>query len=128
MNLLLDTHVFLWYIAGDNRLPKSFEEEISDPDNLVYLSVASNWEIMIKYGLGKLTLPESPETYIPKYRKLHRIESLPVTESSLDHLNSLPSLHRDPFDRVIISQALSEDLTIVTVDREILRYKVPVLN
>ena len=128
MNLLLDTHVFLWYIAGDNRLPKSFEEEISDPDNLVYLSVASNWEIIIKYGLGKLPLPESPETYIPKYRKLHRIESLPVTESTLDHLSSLPSLHRDPFDRVIISQALSEDLTIVTVDREILRYKAPVLN
>lgn len=128
MKLLLDTHVFLWYISGDERLPKSFEEAISNPDNTVYLSVASNWEIMIKYGLGKLPLPESPETYIPKYRELHRIESLPVTESSLHHLISLPDLHRDPFDRLIISQALSEDLTVVTVDREILRYNTSVLN
>lgn len=96
MLLLLDTHVFLWFITGDSRLAVSFHEAILRSENRVYLSAASYWEIIIKYNLGKLPLPESPEEFIPHQRELHGIESLAVTESSLKYLASLPNKHRDP--------------------------------
>ncbi|MGB7207217.1 MAG: type II toxin-antitoxin system VapC family toxin [Pyrinomonadaceae bacterium] len=128
MLLLLDTHIFLWLISGDSRLSSSFREAIVDAENVVYLSAASVWEIMIKYKIGKLPLPESPELYIKHQRELHRITSLPVTEASLYHLNRLPDLHRDPFDRCLISQALGNNLTLVTIDQEIMKYDVPFLK
>ncbi|MBA2737933.1 MAG: type II toxin-antitoxin system VapC family toxin [Pyrinomonadaceae bacterium] len=128
MNLLLDTHIFLWFISGDARLPILFQKEIQEPGNNVFLSVASIWEIIIKYNLGKLPLPQSPEIYIPRRWRIHRIKSLPITEASLKNLVSLPDLHRDPFDRILISQALSGNLTIVTVDPAIKNYSVPVLK
>ena len=128
MNLLLDTHIFLWFISGDARLPILFRDEIQEPGNSVFLSVASLWEIIIKYNLGKLPLPQSPEIYIPRQRQIHRIKSLPINETSLKNLVSLPDLHRDPFDRVLISQALSDNLIIVTVDRTFKNYSVPFLK
>ena len=128
MKLLLDTHIFLWFISGDSRLPILFRNEIQDPNNSVFLSVASLWEIIIKYKIGKLPLPQSPEIYIPRERQKHQIRSLPISESSLKHLVSLPALHRDPFDRLLISQTLSSNLTIVTIDQEILNYNVPFLK
>lgn len=128
MNLLLDTHIFLWFISADSRLPVLFQTAVREPKNTVFLSVASLWEIIIKYNLGKLPLPQSPEIYIPRQRIIHKIKSLPLNESSLKHLITLPDLHRDPFDRVLISQALNNNLTIVTIDREILNYSVPFLK
>ena len=128
MNLLLDTHIFLWFISADSRLPVTFQTAIREPRNAVFLSVASLWEIIIKYNLGKLPLLQSPEIYIPRQRIIHKIKSLPLNESSLKHLITLPDLHRDPFDRVLISQALNNNLTIVTIDREILNYSVPFLK
>jgi PIN domain nuclease of toxin-antitoxin system len=124
MRLLLDTHIFLWLITGDSRLPGTFKNSIVDRDNDVYLSAASIWEIVVKYQLGKLPLPEPPETYIPKEREMHQILSLPITESDLIHLPSLPSIHRDPFDRIMICQALGNDLTMVTVDPIVKSYNV----
>ena len=128
MLLLLDTHVFLWLITGDSRFPSRFYDAFVDPENKVYLSAASLWEITIKYDLGKLPLPEPPETYVPRQRKLHRIESLAITETGLTNLASLPNLHRDPFDRCLISQALGHGMTIVTTDQEIIKYSVPILK
>ncbi len=128
MKLLLDTHVFLWFISGDARLSALFRGAIQDPNNAAFLSVASVWETIIKYKLGKLPLPQSPEIYIPRQRQIHRIKSLPVGESSLKYLASLPDLHRDPFDRLLISQTLAHNLTIATVDAEILKYNVPYLK
>ncbi|MGI8638917.1 MAG: type II toxin-antitoxin system VapC family toxin [Pyrinomonadaceae bacterium] len=128
MKLLLDTHIFLWLISGDARLPILFRDVIREPINTVYLSTASLWEIIIKYQLGKLPLPQSPEIYIPRQRLNHQIKSLAVSESSLKYLVSLPNLHRDPFDRVLISQALGNNLIIITVDPEILNYNVPFLK
>ena len=128
MKLLLDTHIFLWFISGDLRLPILFRNEIQDPNNAVFLSVASLWEIIIKYKIGKLPLPQSPEIYIPRERQRHQIKSLAINESSFKHLVSLPNLHRDPFDRLLISQTLSEGLTIVTVDHEILNYNITYLK
>lgn len=128
MKLLLDTHVFLWFISADSRLPILFQSAVREPQNTIYLSVASLWEIIIKYNLGKLPLPQSPEIYIPRQRQIHQIKSLPISESSLKNLISLPNLHRDPFDRVLISQALSHNLTIITLDQTIKSYSAPFLK
>ena len=127
MNLLLDTHIFLWFISGDARLSSSLGQTIRNPGNDVYLSVVSIWEVIIKHGLGKLPLPEPPEVYLPKQRTLHLIQSLPVDEDSVSQLSKLPLLHRDPFDRMLICQALQYDLTIATVDSAIRAYPVPVV-
>ena len=127
MNLLLDTHIFLWFISGDARLLGSLGQIIRNPENNVYLSVVSIWEVIIKHGLGKLSLPEPPEVYLPRQRRLHLIQSLPVDEDSVSQLSKLPLLHRDPFDRMLICQALQYDLTIATVDDAIRAYPVPVI-
>jgi PIN domain nuclease of toxin-antitoxin system len=91
------------------------------------LSVVSVWEASIKYHLGKLPLPEPPETYLPEQRRLHLISSLLLEESDLKPLGSLPPLHRDPFDRVLICQAIANGLTLVTVDTAIQAYPVSLL-
>jgi PIN domain nuclease of toxin-antitoxin system len=127
MKLLLDTHIFLWYISGDNKLPTFMRDTIRDPDNDVYLSVASVWEAIVKYQLGKLPLPEPPAAYLPQQRELHHIPSLSLDEASVAWLETLPSLHRDPFDRMLICQALQYRLVIATVDTAIRDYPVAVL-
>ena len=124
MRILLDTHIFLWFISGDTQLSKDVRDAIRDPDNEVYLSAISVWEILVKYQLGKLPLPEHPETYLPKQRDLHQILSLALDESSVAQLAKLPPLHRDPFDRMIVCQALQNDLTIATVDAAVRAYPV----
>ena len=124
MKMLLDTHVFLWFIDGDPRLKRSVVAQIRDPDNAVVLSVVSIWEIIVKHGLGKLPLPAPPEIYVPEQRERHRIGSLMLDENSVKRLAWLPSLHRDPFDRMLICQAKAHDLTLVTVDPAIRAYPV----
>ena len=116
MRLLLDTHVFLWYISGDNRLGGSIRDAISDPKNDVYLSVISVWESIIKHQIGKLQLPRPPEEYLPAQRARHLVSSLELDEASVANLASLPPIHRDPFDRMLVCQAIQHNLTIVTVD------------
>jgi len=123
MKLLLDTHIFLWFISGSPQLSATFRDTIQNPNNDVYLSVVSLWECIIKYQLGKLLLPESPEIYLPKQRKRHQIDSLAVDEASVVQLINLPSLHRDPFDRLLICQALQHNLTIVTADAAVMAYQ-----
>jgi PIN domain nuclease of toxin-antitoxin system len=127
MRLLLDTHVFLWYISADPRLPVAYRDAIRDPANEAYLSVASVWEAVIKYAVGKLPLPEPPAEYLPRQREAHAIATLPIEEATLAHLAGLPALHRDPFDRILIAQALRHDLTMVTVDDAVRAYAVPLL-
>jgi PIN domain nuclease of toxin-antitoxin system len=127
MRLLLDTHVFLWYITADPKLPTTFRTNIQDPANEVYLSVASVWEAVIKYGLGKLPLPGPPADYLPQQRNIHSIASLPIDEGTMGHLARLPALHRDPFDRLLIAQALQHGLTVATTDPEIATYTVRLL-
>lgn len=124
MNLLLDTHVFLWYISKDDRLSPEMERAIRESHNRVFLSAVSLWECLVKHQLGKLTLPDSPETYLPLQRRRHAITSLPVDEASVRHLTKLPMLHRDPFDRMLISQAIEHGLTLVTEDRVIQQYPI----
>jgi PIN domain nuclease of toxin-antitoxin system len=128
MRLLLDTHVFLWYISADPGLPAPFRDAIRDPAHEAYLSVASVWEAVIKHALGKLPLPEAPAEYLPRQRDAHRIRSLPLEEGALPHLAALPPLHRDPFDRILVAQALQHGLTLVTVDDAVRAYPVPLLS
>jgi len=85
------------------------------------------WEAVIKYSLGKLPLPEAPAEYLPRQREAHRIATLPVEEAALMHLARLPPLHRDPFDRILIAQALQHGLTLVTVDGAVGAYPVLLL-
>ncbi len=127
MKVLLDTHIFLWFISGDTRLSTSIRDKIRDLDNEVYLSAVSVWEATVKYQLGKLPLPEHPATYLPRQRELHRITSLALDEDSVAQLAKLPPLHRDPFDRMLICQALQNELTIATVDSAVRAYPVSVL-
>ncbi|MDG2992196.1 type II toxin-antitoxin system VapC family toxin [Candidatus Synechococcus calcipolaris G9] len=127
MKILLDTHIFLWFISGDTQLSTDVRDVIRDPDNEVYLSAVSVWEAIVKYQLGKLPLPEHPETYLPKQRDLHQIASLTLDEGSVTQLAKLPPLHRDPFDRMLICQALQNSLTIATVDTAVRTYSVSVM-
>lgn len=128
MKLLLDTHIFLWFITADARLSSFLCNAIREPKNEAYLSVVSLWEIMIKYNLGRLPLPQTPEIYIPNERRRHQIKSLSLHENAIRELANLPALHRDPFDRILICQALANNLTIVTVDARVLNYNVPHLK
>lgn len=126
MKLLLDTHVFLWYVAGDRRVPDAWRREIGDSDN-VFLSAVSVWETTIKASLGKLALPKPACTYLYQQRIHHGIEFLAVDERAFSSLEQLPPLHADPFDRMLVAQAFHHDLTLVTVDAAVLAYGVKTL-
>lgn len=128
MKLLLDTHIFLWLISGDAKLSDAARALIANPNNEVFLSVVSVWEAVIKYQLGKLPLPQAPEIYLPMQRHNHQIASLKIDEATIEFLPNLSALHRDPFDRILICQALQHGLTIVTVDAAITNYAVPTTN
>lgn len=128
MRLLLDTHVFLWFISGDKRLADTMRDSIRDLNNEVYLSVVSLWEAIVKHQLGRLPLPQPPEIYLPTQRERHQISSLSLDEAGVSQLANLPPIHRDPFDRMLICQAMQHGLTIVTVDDLIGKYSVPVLS
>ena len=127
VTLLLDTCTFLWLVADDPRLPLHTRTECRSPGNLVYLSALSALETAIKYRLGRLALPEPPERFITRARERLRIEPLPYDERDAAHDAVLPSHHRDPFDRGLVSQAILRGMTIVTPDADIAKYPAPVL-
>jgi PIN domain nuclease of toxin-antitoxin system len=124
MKILLDTCEFLWLVSGDAKLSAPVAAAIQDPRNEVFLSPVSFWEISIKYSLGKLSLPASPAEYIPLQREQHLITPLPLDEASVARLSGLPPLHRDPFDRMLVCQALAHGLVIATSDHLIRQYPV----
>jgi len=122
MNVLLDTCTFLWALSDVPRLPPRVAALVRDPDNQVFLSAASAWEIAVKVAAGRLTLPERPDRYIPAMRVQRGITALPIDEESAFHASRLPSLHRDPFDRLLVSQAIVHGLTILTPDPIVSQY------
>lgn len=127
MRLLLDTCTFLWIVADAPELSDAGREAFADPGNEVHLSAVSAWEIAVKFALGRLALPDDPASYVPKQRERHVIRALPLEESAVLSLPRLPALHRDPFDRILVCQAIVGGLTIVTPDRDIRQYPVPTL-
>ena len=124
MKLLLDSHIFLRYILGDQKLKSRHRSIITEQNNEAFLSIACLWEICVKQDIGKLTLPRLAAEYVPLERKLHNIILLNLDEKGFGHLHLLPSLHGDPFDRMLICQALEHDMIIVTDDKLIKRYPV----
>src|SRR5207244_11559454 len=114
--------------TADPHFPPQWRDRIRDPGNNSFLSVASFSEAMLKYYIGKLPLPHPPEHYLPIQRVQHQIASLPLDEASVCHLATLPSVHRDPFDRMLVCQALEHGLTVVTVDPVFRAYPVPILS
>jgi len=124
VNFLLDTCTFLWIVADSPELSDTARRLFADPDNDVYLSVASAWEIILKHKLGKLPLPEPPHDFVRNWRIKHNIESLSLDESAVLQLSRLPEYHRDPFDRIIICQAIANGLVILTPDVHISKYPI----
>ncbi len=127
MKLLMDTCAFLWLADGSTELSAVAAEAFLDEDNDLYLSTASTWEIAIKYSLGKLQLSKRPEIFVPHYRLRSGIESLPVEEEEALYVEKLPHLHGDPFDRLLVAQAVVHGMTIVTSDPKIEQYAVRTL-
>lgn len=123
MNLLLDTHVFLWWIDGD-PIPTPAFEAIRNPQNTVWFSAASAWEMTIKASLGKLSLPDRTARFVELHRQKNKFGWLPIEPSALDILQDLPFHHRDPFDRLLIAQAISLGYTLVSADGEFEQYGV----
>jgi PIN domain nuclease of toxin-antitoxin system len=122
MKLLLDTCTFLWALSGTPALPPRVAEMFRAPEHEVFLSAASAWEIALKYAQGRLTLPEPPERYVPTHRDARGILSLAIDEECALHATRLPVLHRDPFDRMLVSQAIVHGMTILTPDQLITQY------
>jgi PIN domain nuclease of toxin-antitoxin system len=122
MKLLLDTCTFLWIVGGARELPARAADVYCAPDNEVYLSTISAWEIAVKHSNGRLALPEAPQQLVPVERHRRGIAALPFDEESALHVSRLPVLHRDPFDRMLVSQAIVHGLTILTPDHLIAQY------
>jgi PIN domain nuclease of toxin-antitoxin system len=126
VKLLLDTCTFLW-LAGGQSLSPAAAAAVRDPVNDVYLSAVSVWEIVTKHRAGRLPLPEPPGTLIPAERRLRGVTALAFDEASALFALKLPPLHRDPFDRMLIAQAIASSLAIVTPDPAIAQYPVRVV-
>lgn len=124
MKLLLDTCAFLWWSLGSARIPKEVHGLVADPAKDVYVSAVTAWEIAVKHGRGKLPLRRRPDIFVPEERRRHGFKSLPIDEASTLQLRRLPPLHKDPFDRLLICQAIEHGMTLVTPDRLISQYPV----
>ena len=124
MRLLLDTATFIWTAEGHTKLSVAARSLIADASNELFLSGASAWEIAIKHELGRLDLRMPPDEYVWQQRQLHRIESLSIDEAAALQSAKLPNVHRDPFDRILISQAILGGMAIVTPDRLIRMYPI----
>lgn len=124
MKLLLDTAPFLWLAIGSERLSGVAAKLILDPDNRVFLSSVSTWEMAVKVRLGKLHLPDRLDRLVPEIRDAYDIDTLALDEEATLQLDRLPDLHRDPFDRMLLCQSIAHGLTVVTPDASMRDYPV----
>lgn len=128
MKYLLDTHVFLWWLLDAKKLSTKINNIIKDPENELYFSAISSWEICIKIQLNKLVLPDNPIYYIPKKIKEHNILELEVNHNHVLHLLLVPLIHKDPFDRVLVAQAISEEMILLSCDQMLKKYPIKVIS
>lgn len=126
MRLLVDTHVFLWLVQQE-PLPAGVLVQLEDPANQLYVSLVTPWEMQVKVGVGKLKLADSVRLIFETQLAASSMTLLPITLDHIDAMSRLPDHHRDPFDRLLVAQALHEGLTIVTGDEAIARYAAPTL-
>lgn len=127
MKLLLDTHAFIWWDSDPARLPPQVLALCQDPRNMLLLSVVSVWEMQIKLQLGKLRLALPLREIVEAQRQMNNVEILPITLEHVLALENLPVHHRDPFDRLLIAQAVVEEVALVSADPNIARYAVQVV-
>lgn len=127
MRVLLDTHAFLWWIGDDPRLSEQAREVFSDGDNDLVFSAASGWEIAIKARLGRLHVPGDLNTYLFRQLTENYTSVLPVHLSHALRVHALPDHHRDPFDRLLVAQAIVEEIPLLSADPRIARYPVEVV-
>jgi PIN domain nuclease of toxin-antitoxin system len=128
VRLLLDTHVWLWWMLDSPRLSDATRRLVLDPEATIYFSAASAWEIAIKYELGKLALPAPPSTYIPTRAEGGEFRTIDIR---LDHalaVGDLPRHHDDPFDRLLLAQCIVEGFRFVTADRRLSMYDVDLIT
>jgi PIN domain nuclease of toxin-antitoxin system len=124
MTYLLDTHMLLWFTMGDRKLSRKAKSILRDESNTILLSAASVWEMAIKISLGKLILSMPLKEYLREHVQGNNITILDIAVTHLLHTGMLPFIHRDPFDRLIISQAIIEDIPIITADQHFKKYPV----
>jgi PIN domain nuclease of toxin-antitoxin system len=122
VRLLLDTCTFLWAVSDPDRLPARVAELMLAPDNEAFVSAASAWEIAIKAGTGRLSIRGAADRFVREHREIAGFAPLPIDEESALHVSRLPALHRDPFDRILVSQAIVHGLTILTPDPLVTQY------
>jgi len=127
MNLLLDTHTFVWWRDNPKKLSSNTIAAISSMENAVFLSVVIAWELQIKIALNKILLKESLQSSFESEQKINGFRILPVTLPHTMYLSNLPLHHKDPFDRLLIAQAITENMTVLTSDRKFSAYEVSVL-
>ena len=127
MKYLLDTHAFLWFVTADKRLSRKAESIIKDHNSEIYFSAASAWEMSIKIRLGRLTIEEGLEPFIIKQLAENHFHALSISIIHSLYTSKLPEIHKDPFDRMIIAQSQAEDMRLITRDKNIKKYKVPVV-
>jgi PIN domain nuclease of toxin-antitoxin system len=120
MKLLLDTHILIWWLSEASRLSQTEIDLITDSDNFIFVSAATAWEIAVKKMIGKLEAPDD----LPAALAINNFLELPITIEHSQKLYQLPSHHNDPFDRIMIAQAISEDLTFMTRDTQISLYDI----
>ncbi len=123
MKLLLDTHVLIWWLSDARRLSQAEIDLITDSDNLIFVSAATAWEIAVKKMIGKL---ESPDD-LPAALAVNNFLELPITIEHSQKLYQLPLHHNDPFDRIMVAQAMSEDLIFMTRDAKIALYNIRII-
>ena len=126
MPYLLDTHAFLWFVSGDKKLPKDIKELVKNVNESCFISIASFWEITIKVQLGKLKLDLSIEELF-EFSLRNKIEIIDINSEHLIELLNLPFIHRDPFDRLIVSQGISENLILISKDSELNKYGIKLI-
>lgn len=127
MKYLLDTSVWLWSLTASERINKKGRALLASGREELYLSAASSWEISIKSALGRLHLPEPPVSYVPKRLAAQGIRPLSISHTHALAVSDLPAHHSDPFDRLLIAQAQTEDMVILTADHAFQQYGVEVL-
>jgi PIN domain nuclease of toxin-antitoxin system len=127
VKLLLDTHVFLWWLADPDRLSPTAHSKIASSRNRLFFSAASSWEIAIKHGLGKIHFHGPITSLLPRAMQEQAITPLPVEHAHAFHVTKLPRHHRDPFDRMLVAQAQLEKLAIVSADPELHAYDVEIV-
>lgn len=127
MQALLDTNAFLWWVTNDKKLSSASHNVISNPQNDIFFSIVSSWEIVIKTQIGNLPLPESPEIYIPSRLSYYDFRTLSINMEDVLQTWQLELHHKDPFDRLLIAQSQINNLPIVTADTKFHLYDVSII-